>query len=65
MKLLKKSWLVYSSHSILLLWLWYGSEHGSVSSWTRGFNLWSLTTLCRPVRGLCLWSLQMVSDRKG
>ncbi len=32
MKLLKKSWLVSSSYSILLLWLWSGSEYGFIGA---------------------------------
>ena len=38
----------------------------AVLSFFFGYGLvQSLTTLYRPVRSLCLWSLQVVSDRKG
>ena len=64
MKLLKNfGWFLLALLSFVFI---YGTvQSGAVSSWTRGFDIWSFTTLYRPVRSLCLWNLQMVSDRKG
>ena len=54
MKLLKKPWLVSSSHSILFIHLWYRSEWGCRSFESRRFTLCYYLALCGLGWSICV-----------